>query len=203
MKEKAEAFWKWFLDHNERLTMLNDLGEQEQQALLEELQQQLWTYQEGLTFEMGDPTPNGRTLTFSAEGDSDLFEALLALTDNAPVLDWWDIIPFKQPKGKDLKVFFDKHRFETSKMFFLQLENEVEPDILGLRIALPNATKDDEDQLVGVYVTIEALVGEFDCATLVGYLETCPVPQNPAAEGFQPLDALPDFVEWFKAQRDK
>lgn len=200
---KVETFWKWFLDHNEQLTMLSDLDEQEQQGLLDEMQQQLTTYQDGLTFEMGDPTPNGRTLTFSAEGDSDLFESLLQLTDGTPILDWWDVVPFKQPKGTDLKVLFDKYHFETKKMFFQQLENEIEPDILGLRVALPNAVKEDEDQLVGVYVVIEALIGEFDCSTLVGYLETCPVPKDPKAEGFQPLDNLPDFIEWFKRERDK
>ncbi|MDY5969851.1 MAG: hypothetical protein SPJ13_07570 [Bacteroidales bacterium] len=200
---KIETFWKWFLDHNEPLTMLSDLEEKEQQHLLDELQRQLTTYQNGLTFEMGDPTPNGRTLTFSAEGDSDLFGPLLELTDGAPILDWWDVIPFKQPKGTDLKIIFDKYRFETKKMFFQQLQNEIEPDILGLRVALPDAVKNDEDQLVGVYVAIEALIGEFDCSTLVGYLETCPLPTDPKSEGFQPMDDLPDFIDWFKHERDQ
>lgn len=200
---KVETFWQWFQDHNEQLTMLADFDEAEQQHLLDNLQQQLTQYCDGLIFEMGDPTPNGRTLTFSAEGDGDLFEPLLALTDGAPVLDWWDVIPFKQPAGTDLRVIFDKYTFETKQMWFQQLENEVEPDIMGLRIALPGAVKDDEDQLVGVYTTIEALIGEFDCTTLIGYIETCPVPQDPKGEGFMPLDSLPDFVEWFKKHRDK
>lgn len=200
---KVEIFWQWFLDHNEQLTMLADFDEAEQQHLMDALQQQLTLYCEGLTFEMGDPTPNGRTFTISAEGDGDLFEPLLALTDGVPVLDWWDVVPFRQPKGKDLHVIFDKYTFATKQMWFLQLENEVEPDILGLRIAMPDAVEDDEDQLVGVYTTIEALIGEFDCTTLVGYLETCTIPQDPKKEGFMPLDSLPDFVEWFKKRRDK
>lgn len=200
---KVETFWQWFLDHNEQLTMLADFDEAEQQRLLDNLQQQLTQYCNGLTFEMGDPTPNGRTLIFSAEGDGDLFEPLLALTDSTPILDWWDVIPFKQPKGTDLRVIFDKYTFATKQMWFQQLENEVEPDILGLCIALPDAMKDDEDQLVGVYTTIEALIGEFDCTTLVGYIETCPIPSDPKKAGFQPLDSLIDFVEWFKKRRDK
>ena len=55
---------------------------------------------------------------------------------------------------------------------------------------------------MGVYVTLEALMGEFDCATLVGYMETVPVPEEPFKSGFQKLDDLPKFVEWFKAKRD-
>lgn len=196
-------FWQWFSDNNERLTMLADLDDSHQKQLLEALQAQLDEYCEGLTYEMGEPTPSGRTLTFTAEGDADLFEYLLALTDNAPDLDWWEFVPFKQPKGTDLKVTFDKYSFETRKMYFMQLESEEEPDILGIRVALPDPVKDDDDQLVGVYVTLEALIGEFDCSTLIGYLDTCPIPAEPFKEGFRPLDDFPEFVEWFKRKRDK
>ena len=97
-------------------------------------------------------------------------------------------------------------------MYFMQLECEEEPDFMGLRIALdPKQTVngknipsiDDEDLQVGIYVTIEDMIGEFDCATLLGYLEACPLPEEPFKAGFQPLDDLPKFVEWFKKQRDK
>ena len=199
----VNLFWNWFSDNNERLTMLGDLDEKEQQSLLEELQEQLDAYCEGLTYEMGEPTPSGRTLTFSAEGDMDLFRYVVELVDNVPDLDWWEFVAFKQPKGTDLKVTFDKYRFETKQMYFMQLESEEEPDILGIRVALPNPVADDDDQLVGVYVTLEAMIGEFDCSTLIGYLDTCAIPPEPFKAGFRPLDDFPEFVEWFKKQREK
>ena len=199
----VNLFWNWFSDNNERLTMLGDLDEKEQQSLLEELQEQLDAYCEGLMYEMGEPTPSGRTLTFSAEGDMDLFRYVVELVDNAPDLDWWEFVAFKQPKGTDLKVTFDKYRFETKQMYFMQLESEEEPDILGIRVALPNPVADDDDQLVGVYVTLEAMIGEFDCSTLIGYLDTCAIPPEPFKAGFRPLDDFPEFVEWFKKQREK
>ncbi len=196
-------FWQWFADNNEQLTMIGDLDDNQKNALLEAMQKQLDDYCEGLTFEMGEPTPSGRTLTFSAEGDIDLFRSLLDLTDNAPDFDWWEIIAFKQPKGTDLKVTFDKYHFQTGQLYFMQLESEEEPDILGIRVALPDPVQDDDDQLVGVYVTLEAMIGEFDCATLIGYLDTCAIPDNPLKAGFRPLDDFPEFVEWFKKERDK
>lgn len=196
-------FWKWFCDHNESLTMLGDLDEAQGNALLDEMQAQLDKYCEGLTFEMSEPGPSGRTVTISAEGDVDLFRYVVELVDNAPDLDWWEFEAFRQPKGTDLKVTFEKYHFETKKMYFMQLESEEEPDIMGIRVALPDPVDDDEDQLVGVYVTIEALIGEFDCATLVGYLDTCAIPEEPFKAGFRPMDDLPEFVEWFKQQRDK
>lgn len=212
MDKHPEIFWNWFVANSERLTMLNDLDQPERQQLLDQMQQQLNAYCDGLSFEMGDQTAQGRTLTFSADGDFDLFRYVVELTDSAPDVDWWEFIPFRQPKGKGLKVIFEKHRFETAKMAFLQLENEEEPDIIGLRIALPDitadidpdqATPDQEDLLIGVYTTVEALIGEFDCTTLIGYIELCPMPTEPFKAGFRPLDDLPEFVEWFKNTRDK
>lgn len=212
MNSNPEIFWSWFLDHSEQLTMMNDISDQERQRLLTEMQQQLDKYCDGLTFEIGEPTAQGRTMTISAEGDFELFRYVVDLTDNAPDIDWWEFVPFKQPKGTALKVFFDKYRFETAKMAFMQLENEEEPDIIGLRIALPNLPAGyqpnveddaDDDLLVGVYVTLEALIGEFDCTTLVGYVEVCHMPKEPFKAGFKPLDDLPEFVEWFKLSRER
>ena len=223
--EKTEKFWQWFVDHNEQLIALGDLDEKGRHELENALQYQLTKYCDGLTYEMGDPTADGRTLTFTAEGDTDLFRYVVELVDAAPDLDWWQFVAFKQPMGTDLKVRFDKMLFETGKMYFQQLECEEEPEMLGLRIAVnssefgvrsselndtsntsdlrPPTSALDEDFQVGVYVTLEALIGEFDCATLIGYMETVPVPAEPFKAGFQPLDDLPKFVEWFKAKRDE
>ena len=201
--DKTEIFWKWFEDHNEQLTAVGDLDEKERAGLLEELQRQLDAYCEGLGYEMGEPTSSGRTLTFTAEGDTDLFRYVVELVDAAPDLDWWTFVAFKQPMGTELKVRFGKDLFDTRKMWFEQLECEEEPDMLGLRVALEGNRPDDEDFQVGVYVTLEALLGEFDCATLMGYLETVELPEEPFKSGFRPLDDLPEFVEWFKRKRDE
>lgn len=193
----TDIFWKWFEENNEQLTMLDDLEKGVAEKLLEEMQKALDAYCEGLTYEIGDQTNKGRTLTFSAEGDTDLFKYVTDLVEEAPDFDWWEFVAFKQPKGKGLKVTFDKYRFDTKKMYFMELENEESPDMVGLRVALENPVEDD-DQLVGVYVTVEALIGEFDCATLIGYLDVCPIPAEPFKEGFKSMDDLPEFIEWFK-----
>lgn len=201
--EKAEVFWKWFEDHNEQLVAMGDLEEKERTELENALQYQLTKYCNGLSYEICDATANGRTLTFTAEGDTDLFRYVVELVDAAPDLDWWEFVAFKQPMGTELKVRFDRWVFDTRKMYFEQLECEEEPDMLGLRIAVEGSQPENEDFQVGVYVTLEALMGEFDCATLVGYMETVPVPAEPFKSGFQKLDDLPKFVEWFKRKRDE
>ena len=198
---KTQTFWQWFTDHNEQLVMLNDLDERERTALETALPQQLTAYCDGLAYDLGPATANGRPLTFTAEGDTDLFRYVVELVDTAPDLDWWEFIAFKQPMGTELRVRFDRYMFDTRKMYFEQLECEEEPDMLGLRVAV-DGPHEDEDFQVGVYVTLEALLGEFDCATLLGYVETVPLPAEPFKSGFQPLDDLPRFADWFKQKRD-
>ena len=201
--DKTEKFWQWFQDHNEQLISLGDLDEKGRRELEAELQNKLTEYCDGLTCDMGEATADGRTLTFTAEGDTDLFRYVVELVDAAPDLDWWQFVAFKQPLGTDLRVRFDKMLFETKKMYFQQLECEEEPEMLGLRIAVADGQRQDEDFQVGVYVTLEALLGEFDCATVIGYMDTVPVPEEPFKSGFQPLDDLPQFVDWFKRKRDE
>lgn len=201
--EKKEIFWQWFTEHNEQLVALGDLDDKGRAALEDALQHELTKYCDGLGFDIGEATANGRTLTFTAEGDTDLFRYVVELVDAAPDLDWWEFVAFKQPMGTELKVRFDKMLFDTRKMYFEQLECEEEPEMLGLRIAVEGGERQDEDFQVGVYVTLEALMGEFDCATLIGYMETVPLPDEPFKAGFQKLDDLPKFVEWFKRKRDE
>ena len=157
--EKIDKFWQWFTDHNEQLIAMGDLQDKERDELLGALQYQLTKYCDGLTYEMGEPTANGRTLTFTAEGDTDLFRYVVELVDAAPDLDWWEFVAFKQPMGTELKVRFDRWVFDTRKMYFEQLECEEEPDMLGLRIAVEGSQPENEDFQVGVYVTLEALDG--------------------------------------------
>ena len=202
--EKINRFWQWFSDHNEELTALGDLDDKQRNELLGALQYQLTKYCDGLTYLLGDPTPSGRMLTFTAEGDTDLFEAVVNLVDNAPDLDWWDFVAFRQPMGTELRVRFGNYLFDTREMHFMQLESEEEPDMLGLRIAVSGGEQsDNEDFQIGVYTVVEALIGEFDCATLIGYLDTVALPDEPFKAGFRPMDDLPQFVEWFKQKRDE
>lgn len=190
-------FWSWFQAHSENLTLLSELAPADRDALLSELQAQLTAYCDGLTCEVSPAGPEGRTLTVSAEGDIDLFRAVVALIEEAPELDWWQFVAFRQPQGTRLTVWFDRLCFDTTRMWFQRLECADRPDLLGLRVTLPPglpADADPDDVEVGLYVTLEALMGEVACATLLGYVESCPCPPDFRREGFQPLDTLPTLL---------
>ncbi|MBO4741982.1 MAG: hypothetical protein J5605_10165, partial [Bacteroidales bacterium] len=66
MTYDTEPFWKWFDENNEQLTMLSEYDEETQNRLLNTMQQQLENYCGGLTFEISEPSANGRRVVFTA-----------------------------------------------------------------------------------------------------------------------------------------
>jgi hypothetical protein len=194
---KAEEFWKKFEGYKDLIMDIDSLDTAEGDKLLERLDGDLKEYSEGVDFILGDLTDKGRTLTFTTEGDVDYFDDLIALCEEAPVLDFWDIIAFKPAKGSNVNITFEKHRISSKNLWFMPLESEEEKEKVGLRIALKEFVEDDEDLIIAVYSLIEQMLGEYDTAMLLGYLELCSLGDKPEEEGFHPMTDLPEYMEWF------
>ena len=194
---KAEEFWKKFEGYKDLIMDIDSLDTAEGDKLLERLDGDLKEYSEGVDFILGDLTDKGRTLTFTTEGDVDYFDDLIALCEEAPVLDFWDIIAFKPAKGSNVNITFEKHRISSKNLWFMPLESEEEKEKVGLRVALKEFVEDDEDLIIAVYELIEQMLGEYDTAMLLGYLELCSLGDKPEEEGFHPMTDLPEYMEWF------
>lgn len=194
---KAEEFWKKFEGYKDLIMDIDSLDTAEGDELLERLDGDLKEYSEGVDFILGDLTDKGRTLTFTTEGDVDYFDDLIALCEEAPVLDFWDIIAFKPAKGSNVNITFEKHRISSKNLWFMPLESEEEKEKVGLRVALKEFVEDDEDLIIAVYSLIEQMLGEYDTAMLLGYLELCSLGDKPEEEGFHPMTDLPEYMEWF------
>ena len=194
---KAEEFWKKFEGYKDLIMDIDSLDTVEGDKLLERLDSDLKEYSEGIDFILGDLTDKGRTLTFTTEGDVDYFDDLIALCEEAPVLDFWDIIAFKPAKGSNVSITFEKHRISSKNLWFMPLESEEEKEKVGLRVALKEYVEDDEDLIIAVYSLIEQMLGEYDTAMLLGYLELCSLNDIPEEEGFHPMTDLPEYMEWF------
>jgi len=197
-KINVDEFWNWFISKSEFLMDIDNLNEEKSEKLLDEFSEVLGSYSEGMSFDIGDLGAEGRKIVFSAEGDQDYFEDVIELCESTPVLDFWDIIAFKQPKGAKVKIKFEGYTLNSRDLWFMPLENEDDDDydLIGLRVALKGFRQDDEDQLIAVYSLIEEMIGEYDCATLLGYFDICELPENPELEEFIPLVELQEYVDW-------
>lgn len=197
-KITVEEFWNWFQTKSEFLMDIDNLDPIESEELLKEFEKVLASYSEGISFEMTDLSKDGRKIIFSAEGDQDYFDDVIELCTNASILDFWDIIAFKQPQGPNVKIRFEGYSLNSKNLWFIPLENEDELEgMIGLEIAIKGfKEEEDEDQLIAVYSLIEAMIGEYDCSTLLGYFELCEMPEDPEKEGFIPLTELPEYIDW-------
>jgi hypothetical protein len=194
-KITAQEFWDWFITKSEFLMDLDNSKDKDQ--LIKEFEEVLASYSEGLSFEISELSQNGRSITFSAEGDEDYFEDVIELTNNVPILDFWDIVAFKQPQGEKVRIKFENYSINSKDLWFIPMENDEElSEKVGIMVGINDLNEEDEDQLIAVYTLIEAMIGEYDCTTLLGYFELCLLPENPEQEGFIPLTQLPEFIAW-------
>lgn len=195
MKITIEEFWNRFKEKSDKLMDLDSLSPVEKDEVLDSIDSDLKQYSEGLSLEIGKLSINGRKLTLTAEGDVDYFEDLINLYEQSPVLDFWDIVAFKQGKGANVNISFENYHLSSKKMWFMPMENQEDEQMLGLQIALDAKETEDEDLLVAVYSLIEEMIGEYECATLLSYFELTTISDNMQEKGFKPLTELPEFID--------
>jgi hypothetical protein len=195
MKITIEEFWNRFKEKSDKLMDLDSLSPAEKDEVLDSIDSDLKQYSEGLSLEIGKLSTNGRKLTLTAEGDVDYFEDLINLYEQSPVLDFWDIVAFKQGKGANVNISFENYHLSSKKMWFMPMENQEDEQMLGLQIALDAKETEDEDLLVAVYSLIEEMIGEYECATLLSYFELTIISDNMQEKGFKPLTELPEFID--------
>lgn len=195
MKITIEEFWNRFKEKSDKLMDLDSLSPAEKDEVLDSIDSDLKQYSEGLSLEIGKLSTNGRKLTLTAEGDVDYFEDLINLYEQSPVLDFWDIVAFKQGKGANVNISFENYHLSSKKMWFMPMENQEDEQMLGLQIALDAKETEDEDLLVAVYSLIEEMIGEYECAILLSYFELTTISDNMQEKGFKPLTELPEFID--------
>ena len=195
MKITIEEFWNRFKEKSDKLMDLDSLSPAEKDEVLDSIDSDLKQYSEGLSLEIGKLSTNGRKLTLTAEGDMDYFEDLINLYEQSPVLDFWDIVAFKQGKGANVNISFENYHLSSKKMWFMPMENQEDEQMLGLQIALDAKETEDEELLVAVYSLIEEMIGEYECATLLSYFELTTISDNMQEKGFKPLTELPEFID--------
>ncbi|MDR1848080.1 MAG: hypothetical protein LBR17_08225 [Bacteroidales bacterium] len=196
MNRTIEDVWQWFLSNHEALMDIDSLDDAAAEELLLKFDDILKSYSEGIDFEIGDLTPHGRTLLLTTNGNDEYFEDVFALFEAFPSLDFWEIVPLKQPSAMENPLIrYEKYCYKASDVWFLPMESTDETEErLGLRIGISDYEPENETQLIAIYLLLEAILGEYQCGTLIGYWEACPLPNDPSSEGFIPLKDLKLFV---------
>lgn len=193
------AFWRWFQSAHQRLAALRGRRDE---ALLDELQDQLQRCSPDLWFEIGGPPDGPMELIISAEGDPDYFDDVRELIACAPPVPEWEFIAFKPAQGFGFRTEYDDVVVDPALSWFLPLESAAHPNAFGLRVAVPGFTDElAQNFRAAVYIVLETGLGELAAAEAVQYLEVAAPPDAPEAEGYIELNELVAYLAW-RTRRD-
>ena len=192
---KFEIFWNEFAEIKDELMDIDSLNDKDADELLLNLDGILKKASAGIDFILGDLTADGRTLTFTANGDTDFFDDVVALMENAPAINLWKFEGFMPPQGKKCSIRYENYNLKSSDLYCIPLESEEIKDKIGIILGVREKIEDD-DFTAACYLLVEKMIGEYYAAELIDYFEIQTLPKNIEDSDFIPLDNLPDFVSW-------
>lgn len=192
---KFEIFWNEFAEIKDELMDIDSLNDKDADELLLNLDGILKKASAGIDFVLGDLTADGRTLTFTANGDTDFFDDVVALMENAPAINLWKFEGFMPPQGKKCSIRYENYNLKSSDLYCIPLESEEIKDKIGIILGVREKIEDD-DFTAACYLLVEKMIGEYYAAELIDYFEIQTLPKNIEDSDFIPLDNLPDFVSW-------
>lgn len=196
---KEKKFWEWFKNHQHEFLHLDDLDEQQKEALLNQLLNQLHEYCSGLYYQIGGkPSKERREFVITAEGNTDYFDDVEKLLSFAPEIDSWQLIAFKQPMGTDFITEYEGLILNPKKMWFLPLNNEKKPQMIGVRVCVDNYIPDILDKIKNaVYQVLDGILGEKATATEIDYLDVDDLSNYDIdKDGLIELVELRDYINW-------
>ena len=158
-------------------------------------------YSEHLFFEVGGQQDGDKELIISALGEKEHFDTVYKLVDSAPIFEKWKIIALKPPVSFEDRSFKSDYygvELNTSKMFFIPLDNRMDPDLIGLRVLVDNLDESKHGiYREGILMIINTILGEKIAAENISYVE---VVRNDGTEDPISITDLPEYVEWKKSK---
>jgi hypothetical protein len=198
-----KRFWKWFRENSSRLSLLNQLTDlSEKEKVLNEILGQLHSYSANLYFEIGGSSNDVQELIITAEGKKENFQEVESLIAAAPPIADWKFTAFKQPADSSFVTEYEGLILDPALMWFMPLENENQPDNLGIIVYIKNYTEPHRELFIsGIYKVLDTLLGEKSTSENIHYLDVAKLPANPKRKGLIELKDLSRYIKWRKESR--
>jgi hypothetical protein len=194
---KISVFWNWFENHNKNYLFLNQIDSQEvKEKLLDDFLVQLHRYCKKLFFEIGGHPEDGNVeLIITAEGNVEYFEKVEELVNSAPKIKDWTVIAFKPPMGRGYKTNYRGREFEPSKIIFIPLNNNDNPNGIGLQVCYPDYDENEKAIFVtGTYLALNCLIGEKSTALDIDYIDVTKTPKDISKYDFRHLEDIKEYI---------
>lgn len=192
---KEQAFWKWFLRHEDDLMHF----QRDRETIFDSLATELQKVNPDLTFEIGPEEEGGREFVISAAGIKSAFPAVELLAAAAPRLTNWKITAFRprRPVGNIIELGEDRIDPEDVEYSLLRSKSEI-----GLYLFIPGYSKDNSNVAQIGYLFLDEVLGEYDVEMKLGLIKMFPPEAETQGQRY-PLRDLPDhFDDVFAKLRD-
>ncbi|WP_282155844.1 hypothetical protein [Cytobacillus gottheilii] len=185
----AADFWNWFSKHSHDYFQLE---EDRLESLFHKLNRQISKINEDLSFEFSAELVEGkREFIISADGILSAFQDVINLVEQAPPLDGFKIIAFRQ-KGdiQDLpSIEYENITLAPDNVFFTYRRNG---DTVDIVLYIQGYDADSEDWIATTFILLDLLVGEYDVATKLGSIDFLPYTESSNLKSIVELPAVID-----------
>ncbi|ANU12062.1 hypothetical protein BBH88_18260 [Planococcus antarcticus DSM 14505] len=185
-KNRVAAFWGWFIDNKEAYFELNEFG---RDKLFSQLEKKLHKVNRHLAFEFGESLVAGkREFIVSADGVVEAFEDVIELVGNAPVLNNFDLIGFRQPHNEEFSVAYGDIELTWGDIFFTFEEDREE---VNLTIYIKGFTEENEDEFISAsFILLDTVIGEYNVGMRIGEIEFTSYEDQPDVRPIKELQSL-------------
>lgn len=192
----AQSFWMWFMCHEKVYLNFNDLEENKQEEWLEELLEQLKKYNKGFGFGLNLAHGPYAELVISAKGNYRLFNEVIFLTTNAPVIENWDFVNFFYETDVTGAFTYKDAILYPDDIYFSARRNNRRLGLLDLQlfITASKATRQSESLNDAINLLLLHQLGETNFATTIGSVSVRDAAVGLAKKRLHKLRELPDFV---------
>lgn len=190
-----DTFWQWFAKNEDRLFSF----EKNQEAIFNELSQQLELVDRNLTFEFGPILPSGkREFVISAGGIKSAFPSVEALYAKAPQLERWVWIKFRPRRVPINDVEFGGKKIPAKEVHYLLARDGEKAGIVLFFDGYNDAEKATFGQIG--YLYLDEALGEYAVETQVGFIEFQPRTSKYFSKA-APLSELPAHFDEYLSKK--
>ncbi|RWY50998.1 hypothetical protein [Mucilaginibacter gilvus] len=199
MKSK-ENFWTWFVENSKFYARLNAIETAAKEDLLNQFQDRLHQYSDGLFFEIGGEPGEVNELIITATGDSEYFNDVETLIGDAPRIPDWTFTAFKQAVPGHFVTRWEFIELDTKDMYFNPLKKGTSTD-LGVSVYLNNFDLSREDDFYNaIFTTLETILGERSFALDIDHVDIKKKTDNINTDDLIEILKLPNYIKWHKAK---
>lgn len=185
-KKPEHVFWEWFSKNADTYFQF----EQNQDVLFSKLKAELGNIHPDLTFEFGPIFKDGtRELIISADGIKSIFPIVIHLVKQAPSIQNWKIVAFRQPHKEVTQINYQGLVINFKDVFFRYSKDNgqicLELNIRGFY--------ESPEWTAGIFILLDNVLGEYHTEMSLSYIDKKVLDEKEVNNLF-PIATLPEII---------